>query len=460
MFVDQTDLILHNPIQLNYGIAITDFDGDGEFEAFVTGFAGFPNVVLKWVGSGFVDVAPPMLADPQRQAIGVAAADIDGDGDEEIYVLNTDTFAGAKRFADRLFDRVEGEWADLFSLPIHRSVLNLTAGRSVVALDRNGTGQYGFFVANYGAPMRLYELDEDGTLRETARAAKLDFATGGRSALALPLLTPRMDVFAGNEGGSNFLFRNAGDGTFDEIAIEMGIADPFENSRGVAALSDENGLFNIVIGNWEGSHRLYAQSVTGGSFRNIAPREMALPSRVRTVIAADFDNDGYEEIFFNNIGEPNKLFGFREGEWVALPIGDALEASGLGTGAAVADFDHNGRLELLIAHGESGLQSLTYYQPEATGHHYLRVLPLTQYGAPSRGAVVRLSAGGRVQMRAIDAGSGYLCQMEPVAHFGLGKVDKIDQIEIQWLDGTILTLDNPAPDQLLRVEYPYVKAVH
>lgn len=454
MFVDQTALILHNPTQLNYGIAITDVDGDGEFEAFVTGFAGFPNQVLKWVGSGFVDVASPMLADPQRQAIGVAAADIDGDGDEEIYVLNTDTFAGAKRFADRLFDRVEGEWSDLFSLPIHRSVLNLTAGRSVVALDRNGTGQYGFFVANYGAPMRLYELDEDGILRETARAAKLDFATGGRSALALPLLTPRMDIFAGNEGGPNYLFRNAGDGTFDEIAIEMGLADPFENSRGVAALGDDSGLFNLIIGNWEGSHRLYAQSVIGGSFRNIAPREMALPSRVRTVIAADFDNDGYEEIFFNNIGEPNRLFGWRDGGWVALAIGDALEANGLGTGAAVADFDRDGRLELLIAHGESGLQRLTYYQPQGTANHYLRVLPLTPFGAPARGAVVRLTAGGRVQMRAIDAGSGYLCQMEPVAHFGLGQLAAIDQLEIQWLDGTLLTIDRPAADQLLEIAYP------
>jgi hypothetical protein len=456
MFIDRTSLLLRNPHQLSYGIAVTDVDGDGEFEAFVTGFAGFPNVVLKWMGEHFINIAPPILGDPARQAIGVAAADIDGDGDEEIYVLNTDKFAGAKRFADRLFDRADGQWADLFSLPVHRSVLNLIAGRSVVALDRFGSGHYGFFVANYGAPMRLYELDEDGILHEVAGEARLDFTTGGRSAVALPLLTPRMDLFVGNEGGPNFLFRNAGDGTFDEIAIEMGIADPFENARGIAVLSaNDEGLPSLVLGNWEGAHRLYTQRIPGGVFYDVAPRDMAVPGRVRTVIAADFDNDGYEEIFFNNIGEPNRLFGFHDGQWMLRRIGDALEPGGLGTGAAVADFDGDGRLELLIAHGESGLQPLTYYHTPENGNHYLRILPLTQHGAPARGALVRLYAGGRVQTRAIDAGSGYLCQMEPVAHFGLGETTVVEQVEVQWLDGTVLTLENLEIDRLLRVPYPH-----
>ncbi|MDX2138926.1 MAG: CRTAC1 family protein [Chloroflexota bacterium] len=454
MFTDRTQLIRRNPPQLSYGIAVADVDGDGKFEAFITGFAGFPNVVLKWMGESFVNIAPPPLADPARQAIGVAACDIDSDGSEELYILNTDSFAGAKRFADRLFDRVDGQWTDLFSLPINRSVLNLTAGRSVACVDRNGSGQYGFFIANYGGPMRLYELDEDGILRDMAKAARLDYVTGGRSVVALPLLTPRMDIFAGNEGGANFLFRNAGDGTFDEIAIEMGLADPFENARGISVLDGNgDGLFDIVIGNWEGAHRLYYQQVNG-PFRNAAPREMAIPSRVRTVIAADFDNDGYEEIFFNNIGEPNRLFAQRDGHWEAISPGEAMEPNGLGTGAAIADFDDDGRLELLIAHGESGMQPLSYYHAPYNDNHFLRVMPLTQHGAPARGAIVRLITPERTQIRAIDAGSGYLCQMEPVAHFGLGQTTTVTRIEVQWLDGTLLTLDNPAIDTLHEIAHP------
>jgi hypothetical protein len=453
MFSEYSRLLYHNPSQYSYGIAVTDNDGDGEFELVVAGF-GCPNLVLKWDGEYFRNVAPPAIADPERQAIGVAAADIDGDGREELYILNTDTFAGQKRFGDRLLDNVDGDWTDLFSLSTNRAILNLTAGRSVVALDRRGTGAYGFFVANYGGPFRLYELDEDGHLFDSAPAAHLDLVTGGRSALSLPLVSDQMDIFAGNEGGANFLFCNRGDGTFEEIAGELGLDDPMQNVRGVSALdANDDGMFDLVYGNWEGPHRLYIHQ-PNGHFEDTAPPEMALPSRVRTVIAADFDNDGYEEIFFNNIGQPNRLFGRRDGRWRLLDIGSALEPYGLGTGAAVGDFDHDGRLELIIAHGESDRQPLTLYHTPANGNHWLRVLPLTIHGAPARGAVVILETTGRTQRRAIDAGSGYLCQMEPVAHFGLGKQMQINRVRVQFPDGATAMVNHPACDQVLKIEHP------
>src|SRR5262249_25549098 len=150
-----------------------------------------------------------------------------------------------------------------------------------------------------------------------------------------------------NENGPNYLFRHRGDGTYEEVAAEFGLADSNENGRGVIALdADGDGRFDLAWGNWEGPHRLCVRQ-PNGKFRNHAPRTFSRPSRVRTVIAADFDNDGYEEIFFNNIGEPNRLFGYRNGEWIQIDLDDALEPGGLGTGAAVGDFDGDGRLELL-----------------------------------------------------------------------------------------------------------------
>ena len=87
------------------------------------------------------------------------------------------------------------------------------------------------------------------------------------------------------------------------------------------------------------------------------------PSKIRTVISADFDNDGFDEIFMNNIGEPNKLFKILDnGKVKEISIKTALEPNGLGTGAAVADIDNDGILELLISHGEVGLQKLTLYR--------------------------------------------------------------------------------------------------
>ncbi len=454
MFINRSNLLLDNPPQLNYGVAVVDVDNDGAFELFVAGY-GQPNKVLKWNGAGFVDIAEATLADAARQAIGVAAGDFDGDGREEIYVLNTDSFAGRKRFGDRLFSSFEGGWLDLFDLPRNLEAVNPTAGRSVACVDRQGRGQYGFMVANYGGPMRLYELNPDGVLVDVAGEAGVALTTGGRSLICGPLVSSRMDIFAANENGPNFLFRNQGEGRYEEIARQVGLADPYEHGRGVALLDGEDGRFELVYGNWEGPHRLFRLG-PDGQFSDVAPPALSRPSRVRTVIAADFDNDGYQEIFFNNIGQPNRLFGWRDGEWTPLDIGEAAEEGGLGTGAAVGDFDGDGRLELLVSHGEAGLQPLTLYQTADNANDWLRVQPLTPAGAPARGASVTLipAGTGRTQRRVIDAGSGYLCQMEPVAHFGLGPESKIRQVEVSWPDGTTALIEAPLARQTLKVRHP------
>lgn len=448
MFRDSTSALPDNVPALHYGAAVADVDRDGEFEIIVAGYGG-ANRVFKWREDRFVELANDVLADAQRQAIGLAAGDFDGDGWEEVYVLNTDSFAGLKLFSDRLFDFDGEHWRDLFIAAGDPDLLNMTAGRSVCAIDRLGSGRYGFFVANYGGPMRLYELTEDGQIVDVAPYAGVDLTTGGRSLLSFPFVSPHMDLICGNEGGPNFVFRNRGDGTFEEIADELGLADPNQHARGIAAvwLGD---AFGIVVGNWEGPHRLFQRS-EDGVFVDVASEAFSRPGRVRTVIAADFDNDGFEEIFFNNIGERNRLFAFRDGEWVEESLGDAAEQGGLGTGAVVGDFDRDGRLELLIAHGEAAKQPLTFYRSSKTANHYLRVLPRTREGAPARGAVVTVSAGDRIWKKMVDAGSGYLCQMEPVAHFGLGQTSRIDRLEVSFPTGTVITLDHSEVDCLVEI---------
>jgi hypothetical protein len=476
MFQDVSGLIAHNPPGLHYGVAVVAFDAT-RFCFAVAGFGG-ANRLLVWSGGTLRDIAPPELADVDRQAIAVAAGDIDGDGREELYVLNTDTFTGPKRHADRLFKRLpDGGWEDLFEYPYNANVRNLAAGRSVAVIDRRGVGRYGFFVANYGRPMRLYELGPSGAIADLAPPLGLLHVPGGRGLLTLPVFSSHPDIFCVNEHGPNFAFRNRGDGTFEEVAEQLRLIDRDEHGRGVTAL-DVGGTFALAWGNWDGPHRFMVRRETGEWIDRATPG-FAFPSAARTVIAADFDNDGNDEIFFNNMGEPNRVFrvqtdakhgsGIRSQEsgssltpdscllapeLTMLDAGCALDADGYGTGAAICDIDNDGVLELLVSRGEKAPQPLAVFKARAAYPNWLRVRPLTRFGAPARGAVVRAEYGGRVRVKGVCGGSGYLCQMEPVAHFGLGDLQAVDRVTVTWPDGAAVTLLNPGGNKTVTVPYP------
>ena len=134
----------------------------------------------------------------------------------------------------------------------------------------------------------------------------MNSTTGGRAVVAGHILSGKMDIFAANERGPNFLLINDG-GKYTDKALEYGIDDTLQNGRGTA-LSDigYNGSLDIITGNWNGFHRIYTHA--NNTFVDTASLNFRQPSKIRTVISADFDNDGFDEIFLNNIGQPNKLF--------------------------------------------------------------------------------------------------------------------------------------------------------
>lgn len=496
MFIKTNWLKNLDTSQLNYGVAVSDVDNDGSLEWIVAGFSG-PNFVLKFdrATKRLINLAQDhrysAIADHGGQAIGVCACDIDGDGREEIYFLNTNNaYAGRADYGDSLFKWRNGKYVNLYTDPVNsRMEAKSFAGRSVACIDRLGTGKYSIVIATYSrggvGNFALVEMDENHpsndvstgniVLKNVASVAKIDKATGGRGLVVGPILgnNGRSDIFFGNEGnpwmgnpGDNFLFKNLGNGSFEDIAEQAEIQDKYNNARGIS-LADFNrdGLLDIAYGNWEGEHRLFMQYKAVGEarkFRNIANRQYAVPTKIRTVIAADFDNNGDTDIFMNNIcshrdpndREPNKLFtvipnqfnNSSDPEIKKMNIGQAKEPRGFGTGAAITDMDGDGVLDLLISHGESQTQPLKVYRVnrdvsrnQAGKYNWVRVFPRTKYGAPARGALVKLTTRtGRVYSSVIDGGSGYLCQMEPVAHFGLGE-DKPMKLDVQYPDGVVVS---------------------
>lgn len=475
MFEDRSADIADNTPFTGYGAAVTR--GEHGPLILVAGH-GCGNQLLSWNAGELHNRSCGIIADANRQAIGVAAADLDTDGYEELYVHNTDAYSGVSGNTDLLLNRIDHDgrtvWCDAFAHDINADRGNFNAGRSVAAVDRFGTGRYGMVVASYDAETRFYELGDDGEITDMADAVGLDFTCGARSLIAAPLVTDNMDIFVGVERGPNRLFRND-DGHFVDVAAEVGVAAPDADARGATLIDAGDGEFALAVGSWEDDNHLFVPTDEG--FADVSPAAFAEPTTIRTVLAADFDNDGRQELFVNVLGSENRLFApatdadgsgddaaddavSRDGsatEWDACPLGDAAEPQGLGTGAVVADLDDDGTLELLVVHGEVDSQPLSLYSAP-TDNDWLRVQPTTQYGAPARGAVVTLETDRGRQRRVIDAGSSYLCQCEPVAHFGLGGATAPKQtpqrLTVRWLDGRELSIEEPTANTTHEIPHP------
>ena len=113
-FRDLSNIIEFNETRLSYGVSVTDINMDGNYEFIVTGF-GYPNLALTYIDGKLKNIAQDeIFIDQFRKTIGVAACDIDKDGYEEIYFLNTDTYSGTKKYSDRLIDKKDNYYFDLF----------------------------------------------------------------------------------------------------------------------------------------------------------------------------------------------------------------------------------------------------------------------------------------------------------------------------------------------------------
>jgi hypothetical protein len=442
MFESLTRTLEDNPVQFYAGMATADVDGDGQNECIVAAHGG-RNLVLKWGGDAFYDVGLAPLTDDRSPSTGVCAADADGDGREEIYL------ASGEASPDRLL-AWRGGWVDLFAA--HRERLH--SSQSVLAMDRFGMGRYGFLVAHEGGAFRYWELGANDRLEDRAALLGLARIAGGRSLIAAPLLEQGCHIYAGNEGITNMLLGPIGASRFEERAAIHGLADAKGMSRGLAVIDmNFDGRFELLCANRVGPHRLFVRG-SQNQFVDAELESWSAASNARSIVVADFDNDGFEEIFVHNHGEANRLLAWRNQRWTSINCGSAEEPQSYGVGTLVGDWNGDGMLEMLLSHGETAPQSLTLHSAPSNRNHWIRIAPLTASGAPARGALVRLIDPENNQMRLIDCGSGYLCQMEPVAHFGLGARSTVTKIEVQWPDGSKAELHSPRVDQTHRVAYP------
>jgi len=274
------------------------------------------------------------------------------------------------------------------------------------------------------------------------------------------------DLLLSNDTQPNKLYRNNGNGTFSEKAVVAGIAFSEDGvaraGMGVDASDyDHSGAPSILITNFSNQMVSLYHNEGRGLFVDEAPRSEIGRASLLTLgfgcFFFDYDLDGWPDIFIANGHidsdiervQPNVKYAmaphvFRNAgkgnfQEVTKSLGKSFNTPRVGRGAAYADINNDGRLDLLLStNGGPVYLFLNEATGPAAANKSLRVkLVGTKSNRDGIGAVVRISSGGVTQTQMMRSGSSYLSASELVLTFGLAQNDKADTLEVRWPSGQI-----------------------
>ena len=515
------------PETMGSGVGFFDFDNDGAQDLlFVNGAAwpwrpaagGRPSTLALYRNDGkghFSDVTAGSGLDVGLYGMGVAFGDYDNDGRVDVFI----TAMGGNRLFHNLGG---GKFADVTK---EAGVGGAPDGWSTCAawFDADNDGRLDLFVGNYvqwskeidlkvgfkidgtkrayGQPTsfagtfpQLYHNDGNGKFSDVSAPSGMQVKnpnTGVPVAKTLGVAPVDlngdgwMDLVVANDTVQNFVFTNAGNGTFKEIGMLSGVAfDVNGQTRGAmgidAARYRNDDAMGIAIGNFANEMTaLYVSQKDPCLFTDEAiPEGIGPASRLLLkfgVFFFDYDLDGRLDLLSCNghldedivklqqsqsYAQPAQLFwncGSSRGASFAVvssgKAGAELFKPLVGRGSAYADFDGDGDLDVVLT--QTGGPPLLLRNDQQLGHHWLRLkLTGTKSNRDAIGAWIKVRAGGVMQSRQVMPTRSYLSQSELPVTFGLGPADKVDGIEIRWPSGRKQQLGALPVDRLHSVEEP------
>jgi len=495
------------PETLGSGCAFLDYDNDGWQDILLinsthfpsqTGAAGYPALYHNNKNGTFTDVTREAGLAVEMYGMGVAAADYDNDGNVDIYV----TALGQ----NRLFrNQGGGKFKDVSAAA---GVAHEGFSTGAMWLDYDRDGHLDLFVADYvewtaandlfcsldgksksyctpesykGRSPTLYHNRGDGTFEDvTKKAGLLDPAS---KALGVALIDVDddgwPDIFVANDTQPNRLYRNRRDGTFQDMGMTAGVAF---NEAGVARAGmgvdaadiDGSGRQTLVIGNFSNEMMSLYVNDGKGLFIDEAPSSGIGRASLLTLTFAcfffDYDLDGLPDIFAANghvaddintvqpkitYAQPAHLFrnaGKRRFEEVTAKSGTALQQRVVARGAAYADIDNDGDLDLLVTTNNGPARLL-----RNDGGNRSKMLRMKLIGSTSNrdaiGTKVKITAAdGSILRGMVKTGSSYCSQSELTLTFGLGSAAAVKAIEVTWPNGKVETLSGADASQTITVQ--------
>lgn len=493
------------PETFGSGVLWLDVDDDGWPDLLFVNSTAWPGraepptspALYRNDGDGtFSDITSGSGLDVPLYGIGGAAADYDNDGHIDIYL----TVLGPNRL---LRGRGDGLFDDVTQ---HAGVGDPAFSTSALWFDYDKDGHLDLFVANYvkwsretdlfcslagdtksyctpesyqGESPTLYRNRGDGTFENVTEAAGVRVPSS--KGLGVAMLDADadgwVDVFVANDTQPNQLFRNRGNGTFEDIGVIAGVAF---SDRGVARAGmgvdaadyDGSGRPSLVVGNFTAEMMALYHNEGNTLFIDDGARSGLGQATLSTLTFGcfffDADLDGWLDIFAANGHVADDVERIRAGVTYAQRpqffrnLGGgrfeeqrdglrALEVPVVGRGAAFADADRDGDLDVVVT-ANGGSARLLRNDGERQ-HHLVRVRTV---GVVSNrdgiGAVVAVAAGGRTRVQMVKTGSSFASQSERVLTFGLADATSVSTLTVTWPSGLVESLQDVGADQIITVE--------
>jgi len=429
----------------NYGVSVVDYDNDGDDDIYITRQDGEPNLLYQNDGTGvFVDVAAELGLAHEGDGMLSCWADTDNDGDQDFYLAN-------KNGNDVFYRNDNGVFTDITFLA---GIQNMEQPRSVNFADADNDGDLDLYVANILAENQFY-LNMGGNLFLNATSSNGPTDTQiSMGAIFLDYDNDNdQDLYLTHDADVPFiLYENDGTAYFSDVSESSG-TNIATNGMGVEKADfNLDGYLDLYITNlYENSLLLNNGDGTFDDISNAAGVEDL--GMGWGVFCMDYDNDGYKDIYINNESnippmENNKLYRNNGDNTFSIVSSSSIIASANpGIGAACADFDNNGQEDIFIANtGTAGNQ--LFLNQTASSYHWIKIAVIgTESNRDGIGARVSVTANGNTYINETTSSSGYASQNSRTLHFGLGTADEIDEIKVLWPSGIIDTIYNVSTNQ-------------